>query len=154
VWLVCTRGTRNPPGRYPHIRFISHAENQDWFIPSADNVCQGEFTTPFSAVCWYFGRNLFAQLGGDVPIGLVASQVGGTPVESWSGPDALAQCNQTQVVDRVGLCVSPRCAVLRRAAPCCAVLRRAARHVEQRSCSSGLVGPRRASGLRERGGWG
>ena len=38
--------------------------------------------------------------GGSVPIGLISSNVGGTAVERWSGPDATAQCNQTGVVDQ------------------------------------------------------
>ena len=42
-----------------------------------------------------------AKLEGKVPVGLVGSMVGGTPVEAWSGPDALARCDQTQVTDRV-----------------------------------------------------
>lgn len=41
--------------QYTHIRFLSHANHQDWFLPSNTTTCQGEFTTPFSAVCWYFG---------------------------------------------------------------------------------------------------
>ena len=51
----------------------------------------------FSAVCWVFGRNLFDALEGQVPIGLVASAVGGTAVQRWSGPDAISKCNQTGV---------------------------------------------------------
>ena len=49
----------------------------------------------------YFGKDVFASLGGKVPIGLVSSNVGGTAVERWSGPDALAHCNQTGVVQQV-----------------------------------------------------
>ena len=57
----------------------------------------------FSAVCWYFGKNTFNALDGEVPIGLVGSFVGGTSVERWSSPDALAHCNQTGVVDQSNL---------------------------------------------------
>ncbi|XP_028391993.1 sialate O-acetylesterase-like [Dendronephthya gigantea] len=45
----------------------------------------------FSAVCWYYGVQLYKELG--YPIGLVASTWGGTPVEAWSSPDALASCD-------------------------------------------------------------
>ena len=36
-----------------------------------------------SAVLYFFGREVFQQLGGQVPVGLVNSSVGGTPIESW-----------------------------------------------------------------------
>ena len=54
----------------------------------------------FSAVCWYYGVQLYEEL--KYPIGLVATTWGGTPVEAWSSPDALATCgiNTTkQIVD-------------------------------------------------------
>jgi hypothetical protein len=44
----------------------------------------------FSAVCWYYGIQLYEELR--YPIGLVATTWGGTPVEAWSSPDALATC--------------------------------------------------------------
>eukprot|EP00937_MAST-01D_sp_MAST-1D-sp2_P000996 g996.t1 len=48
----------------------------------------------FSAVCWFFGRDTFDALPAAAkrPIGLVESNVGGTPVEHWSSPAALARC--------------------------------------------------------------
>ena len=42
----------------------------------------------FTAVGYYFARDLHQKLG--VPIGLVHSSWGGTPVESWMSPAALA----------------------------------------------------------------
>ena len=53
----------------------------------------------FSAVCWFYGKNIYDQY--KKPIGLIATDWGGTPVESWSSPDALRQCNITgdNVVD-------------------------------------------------------
>ena len=44
----------------------------------------------FSAVCWYYGIQLYEELG--YPIGLVSTTWGGTPDEAWSSPDALAVC--------------------------------------------------------------
>jgi sialate O-acetylesterase len=91
---------------YPLIRFIDYASNEDWNLPTAATACEPGRFQAFSAVCWYFGRAMYdrlnAQHPGTVPVGLVGAQVGGTPVEAWSGPDARAQCNQTDVVDRVG----------------------------------------------------
>jgi len=52
-----------------------------------------QITTPrtvgsFTAVGYFFARDLFQKLG--VPIGLVHSSYGGTPVEAWMSPAALA----------------------------------------------------------------
>ena len=44
----------------------------------------------FSATCWFFGRDIYDHV--KYPIGLVDTDWGGTPVESWSSPDALAKC--------------------------------------------------------------
>lgn len=52
-------------------------------------VGQGPWTH-FSAVCWLYGKLLFEELG--YPIGLIDTNWGGTPVEAWSSPDALAKC--------------------------------------------------------------
>jgi len=48
----------------------------------------------FSATCWFFGRNLYDSL--KYPIGLVATDWGGTPVEAWSSPDALKKCGMNK----------------------------------------------------------
>ena len=47
-----------------------------------------------------FGGNIAGDSGigsgiGSVPIGLVASYIGGTPVECWSSDEALTQCPST-----------------------------------------------------------
>jgi len=44
----------------------------------------------FSAVCWLYGSYLYDEL--KIPIGLVDSDWGGTPVEAWSSPRALEEC--------------------------------------------------------------
>ena len=61
--------------------------------PAAD--CQGAWAecSPqtvggFSAVGYFFGRKLHQDLG--VPVGLIDSAVGGTPVESWTSREGLA----------------------------------------------------------------
>ena len=43
----------------------------------------------FSAVGWHFGHQLRRQLG--VPVGLIHASWGGTPLESWVSPAALAE---------------------------------------------------------------
>jgi len=50
-------------------------------------VCQPATVAEFSAVAFYFGRQLHRQLG--VPIGLLHASWGGTPIESWMSRAAL-----------------------------------------------------------------
>jgi len=66
---------------------------QQWAVASHATVAGGGAFGYFSAVCWIFGREVFDALGGQVPIGLVSSNWGGTPVESWSTPEALKACD-------------------------------------------------------------
>jgi sialate O-acetylesterase len=47
----------------------------------------------FSAVAWYFGRELADKLNKTVPIGLVSSNIGGTAIQDWSPAEANANCN-------------------------------------------------------------
>ena len=69
----------------------------------ADTVKTGGWqpTTPqtvggFTAVGYFFARDVFQKLG--VPVGLVHSSWGGTPVESWMSPAALASRPEFAVV--------------------------------------------------------
>eukprot|EP01051_Picozoa_sp_SAG22_P006814 SAG22_NODE_460_length_10218_cov_5.663109_3_plen_464_part_00 len=74
---------------------------QTWV--SANSTTVGGGATPadrkaftyFSAVCWLQGRHLFDELGGQVPVGLLTSAVGGTRIHCWSSGDALDQCPQS-----------------------------------------------------------
>lgn len=49
------------------------------------NVCTPENVPNFSATLYFFGRELHRELG--VPVGLIHSSWGGTPVESWASPE-------------------------------------------------------------------
>jgi len=51
-------------------------------------VCSPETIARFSATAYFFGRELHQSL--DVPVGLINSSVGGTPIESWISPEAQA----------------------------------------------------------------
>ncbi|WP_234033266.1 sialate O-acetylesterase [Pelagicoccus mobilis] len=78
---------------YPRIRMFltdltANTEPQadctgSWEVCSPDNV--GEF----SATAYFFGRKLHEDL--DVPIGLIRSCWGGTPIRSWSSLSSLQQ---------------------------------------------------------------
>lgn len=57
--------------------------------PSAEchgawQICSPETVGSFSATAYFFGRELHKELG--VPVGLIVSAVGGTPIESWIDP--------------------------------------------------------------------
>ncbi|XP_035678566.1 sialate O-acetylesterase-like isoform X1 [Branchiostoma floridae] len=65
---------------------------QHWSVASSDSV-GGAAWKYFSAVCWFYGRELYNHLG--YPIGLVATSYSGTPIETWSPPQVLEDCNIT-----------------------------------------------------------
>jgi len=52
-------------------------------------VCAADTVGGFSATLFFFGRELHRELG--VPVGLVNSSVGGTPIEAWIDADAQAR---------------------------------------------------------------
>lgn len=56
-------------------------------VESTWTPTQPETVADFSAVAYYFGRRLRAEL--NVPVGLISSNWGGTPVEAWTSADAL-----------------------------------------------------------------
>lgn len=51
-------------------------------------VCNPESAENFSAVGYYFGRDLRAALG--VPVGLIQTAWGGTPAQAWTSREALS----------------------------------------------------------------
>jgi sialate O-acetylesterase len=51
--------------------------------------CTPQTVAPFSAVAYYFGRELSRQL--KVPVGLVHTSWGGTPAEAWTSAEYLAK---------------------------------------------------------------
>lgn len=60
------------------------------------SVCDPESVKGFSATAYYFGRELSKHL--EVPIGLIHSSWGGTPVESWVEPQSLREELQAQAL--------------------------------------------------------
>jgi len=77
---------------YPQIRLISvpqvgTQEPQDDFNGSW-SVCSGDTVGDFSAVGYFFGRQLHKTLG--VPIGLIDNAWGGSACEAWVRRDLLA----------------------------------------------------------------
>jgi sialate O-acetylesterase len=77
---------------FPQIRMFTVTSRA---ATSAQSDCTGEWTIcspqtvpSFSATAYFFGRELHRELG--VPVGLINSSVGGTPIESWISPEAQA----------------------------------------------------------------
>ena len=78
---------------YPQIRHFAVKYNPS-DKPMADvagqwDICSPQTATKFTAVGYYFGRDLHRKLG--VPVGLIHSSLGGTPVEAWTRHETLAQ---------------------------------------------------------------
>lgn len=53
------------------------------------SVCSPATAGGFSAVAFYFGRQIYQNLNTNVPIGLVVSSVGGTRIDPWLAPEGL-----------------------------------------------------------------
>lgn len=78
----------NPAFTAPHPCSAGHSCRENW-EPASAKALGGNGTSwnTFSAVCWLTGRNIHDALGGTVPIGLISSNWGGTPVQVWTpGP--------------------------------------------------------------------
>jgi len=88
---------------YPNIRLFSVGHSNVSLTP-LDQLLPGQLYTwapvtnitvrGFSAVCWFAGRDLYDAV--QVPLGLISSNWGGTYIQAWSSPDALAACNITK----------------------------------------------------------
>lgn len=57
--------------------------------PMAWSVCSPETVIDFTAVGYFFARDLHAKLG--VPVAIIHSSWGGTPAEAWTSMDGLRQ---------------------------------------------------------------
>ncbi|MBN2019642.1 MAG: hypothetical protein JW749_05395 [Sedimentisphaerales bacterium] len=76
---------------YPQIRLFTVGRKVS-YTPMKNcrgswKVCNPQSAVAFSAVGYFFGRELHKEL--NVPIGLIKAAVGGTPVESWMSREYL-----------------------------------------------------------------
>jgi sialate O-acetylesterase len=97
---------RQEANKYPDIRLFTVGQGtqsstplqdlvtieQGWAAAANSTVSDGSKFNVFSAVCWFFGKNVYDGLGGKVPIGLVSNNWGGTRVEQWTPPQSTAPC--------------------------------------------------------------
>jgi sialate O-acetylesterase len=85
-----------PAAKFPQIRMFTESSPA---AATAQAECKGEWVVcspetvgKFSATAYFFGRKLHQELG--VPVGLINSSVGGTPIESWISPEAQASAGE------------------------------------------------------------
>lgn len=83
-----------PAANYPQMRFFN-VPKKVALAPQADTleaaweVCTPDTAKVFSAVAYFFGRDLHKAL--HVPIGLILSAWPGTAAEEWTDPDSLGR---------------------------------------------------------------
>jgi len=88
---------------YPKIRMFTVKRNSEK-QPQSDcvgdwKVCSPDTVGDFSAVGYYFGRELHEEL--DVPVGMINASVGGTPAESWTRREILeAEADFAPIIER------------------------------------------------------
>lgn len=81
-----------PAARYPQMRFFTVPKRiaimpQENTLPAAWEVCTPDTAKIFSAVAYFFGRDLHRAL--NVPIGIILSSWPGTAGEEWTDMDSL-----------------------------------------------------------------
>ena len=88
---AATGAAKIPKANHPNIRFFTVPRTTS-IKPLTESAgrwaeCTPETARGFSAVGYFFGRDLHQKLG--IPIGLIHSSWGGTPAEAWTGIEGL-----------------------------------------------------------------
>ncbi|WP_051536342.1 sialate O-acetylesterase [Marinilabilia salmonicolor] len=85
--------------QFPNIRMFKVEHNKT--ISPQDDIkggqwqrCDSTSVKDFSAISYYFARELHKEF--DIPIGILQSTWGGTPVEAWTGSEMLLSSNITR----------------------------------------------------------
>jgi sialate O-acetylesterase len=78
-----------------YIRYFTVPQQYD-FNKQLEDLTGGKWETPnpnsvlsFAAIPYFFGRNIYEKY--NVPVGIINSSVGGTPIEAWMSEDALKE---------------------------------------------------------------
>ncbi|MGE0078017.1 MAG: sialate O-acetylesterase [Bacteroidales bacterium] len=88
---------------YPYIRMVTIGRKESFdTLNEVDpkggwKICDSNNAKWFSAVAYFFGKDLFQEL--NVPIGLVVSAYGGSPIQSWLPLDVMK--NNPIYADRI-----------------------------------------------------
>ena len=90
-----------PKADYPEIRLLTVPKNLALSSQADTRLaswlpCTPESAKKFSAVAYYFARDLHARLG--VPIGIIESAWPGTTIEEWMAPEAIQQDPQIKPI--------------------------------------------------------
>ena len=85
---------------YPQIRvlFVEHDKKllpQQDILAGSWKICDTLNVKQFSAIAYYFARKI--HLDNNVPVGIVQSTWGGTPVESWTSRETLLSSPLTKI---------------------------------------------------------
>ena len=92
---------------YPNIRlynatskkYVSPGKVQHEVVGPGWQLCTPETAAPFSAVAFYFGRELNKDL--NVPIGLISASWGGTAIEPWISYDAYKRAGRVRELMKI-----------------------------------------------------
>ncbi|MFZ0228880.1 MAG: sialate O-acetylesterase, partial [Mycobacterium sp.] len=89
--LAVDGDTAQKGANYPKIRLFkvpkTASDKGEW------RLCSPDTAGTFSAVAYFFARQIHENLG--VPVGIIESAYQGTTIEQWSEPEALAKITQT-----------------------------------------------------------
>ena len=92
----CNRQSDIDAANYPGIRHfwvpLVTSSDPQRTVTGSWTVCSPSTAAGFSAVAFYFGRKIYTDQSSAIPIGLVASTVGGTCIDPW-----LAQEGETDI---------------------------------------------------------
>lgn len=92
-----------PKANYPHIRLFNVPKKialspQDDTVPSHWQICTPDSAKSFSAVAYFFAREIHRRL--HVPVGIIESAWPGTTIQEWIAPQALqADAELKPIVD-------------------------------------------------------
>lgn len=123
VWLLAGQSNMQLPMERVKYRFAGHYRNGGlpmvrqfsvpigWKFESLQEELTGgtwscavkEATAAFSAVGYFFGRTLFENC--QVPVGLILTAVGGTPIQAWMSRESLADFPEE--LGRYEACMAP-----------------------------------------------